>query len=124
MTQIRQDLKSKITNPSDAIELGTKELSLGSQIPRRQAKPHNDQPETFLLNPVERSVTSTIAIGAAAKAARIEVRQTRFERELQNQCQQADHGAGVNQSAPELLRQERHGALEHPLDTGRYPDAY
>lgn len=119
LIQIRQDLKAKITNPRDAIDLGTKALSLGSQIPQSQAKPLNDHARTFLLDPTERSVTSAIAIGAAAKAARIEVRRTRFERELQNQCRQAYHGADINRSAPELLQQEFHRALDHPLETGR-----
>ena len=119
LTQIRQDLKAKITNPRDAIDLGTKALSLVSQIPQRQAKPLNDHARTFLLSPAERSVTSAIAIGAAVKAARIEARRTHLECELQHQCQQAYHGAGINHSAPELLRQELDRALDHPLDTDR-----
>jgi hypothetical protein len=119
LTQIRQDLKSKITNPRDAIDLGTKALSLGSQIPQSQAKPLNDHARTFLLDPTERSVTSAIAIGAAIKAARIEARRTRFGRELQHQCGQAYHGAGIDHSGSELLRQELDRALDHPLETGR-----
>jgi hypothetical protein len=119
LTQIRQDLRAKITNPRDAIDLGTKALSLGSQIPQSQAKPLNDHARTFLLDPTERSVTSAIAIGAAVKAARIEARWTGFGRELQNQCGQAYHGVGINHSAPELPQQEFHRALDHPLDSGR-----
>ena len=119
LTQIRQDLKGKITNPRDAIDLCTKALSLGSQIPRSQAKPLNDHARTFLLNPTERSVTSAIAIGAAVKAARIEARRTHFECELQHQCQQAYPGAGINHSAPEPLCQELDRALDHLLATDR-----
>ena len=119
LTQIRQDLRGKITNPRDAIDLCTKALSLGSQIPRSQAKPLNDHARTFLLNPTERSVTSAIAIGAAVKAARIEARRTHFEMELQHQCQQAYRGAGINHSAPELLRQELDRAVDPPLRTDR-----
>jgi hypothetical protein len=119
LTQIRQDLKGKITNPSDAIDLGTKALSLGSQIPQSQAKPLNDHARTFLLDPTEMSVTSAIAIGAAIKAARIEARRAHFECELQHQCQQAYRGAGVNRTGAELLRQELDRPLHHPLGTGR-----
>jgi hypothetical protein len=119
LTQIRQDLKAKITNPRDAIDLGTKALSLGSQIPQSQAKPLNDHARTFLLDPTEMSVTSAIAIGAAIKAARIEARRAHFECELQHQCQQAYHGAGVNRTGAELLRQELDRPLHHPLGTGR-----
>ena len=108
-----------MTNPRDAIDLGTKALSLGSQIPLHQAKPLNDQVRTFLMNPTERSVTSAIAIGATVKAARIEARRAHFECELQHQCQQAYRGAGINPSAPELLRQELDRAVDHPLRTDR-----
>lgn len=119
LNQIRQDLKAKITNPRDAIDLGTKALSLGSKIPQSQAKPLNDHARTFLLNPAEKSVTSAIAIGAAVKAARIEARRTQFECELQHRCRQAYRGAGINHSAPELLRQELDRAVHRPLSTDR-----